>query len=184
MHHEKAIEYHRLYKMPTQKRTGHIYFVRAIETKFVKIGFAENVKKRVNELQVGCPFALLIEHTFPSVFDFEAYLHEQFNQYHYRGEWFVYSREVKSFIDYTKSFPWWLEQHSGQTGDDLSLLAEDFRVTMRMKKANKTWPNPTSLENIRRLMRLTAISFAKTPDEIFVDAVNEAWKTYTQEFAK
>ena len=78
-----------------------IYFLRAVGTNFVKVGFtATPVEARLNGLQTGCPFELQVEAVIPGTLQHEqqllAFLRRNRLQAHVRGEWFSLSSvEVK-----------------------------------------------------------------------------------------
>lgn len=57
---------------------------------FVKIGIASNPQARLIELQVGCPLPLTLQKItrFDDAGHAEDVLHERFNQFRVRGEWF------------------------------------------------------------------------------------------------
>ena len=66
---------------------GNIYFIRC--QKYVKIGYAKDVSKRLSELQVGCPFELQIMSVIPGTPALERRFHEVLRDFHIRGEWFL-----------------------------------------------------------------------------------------------
>lgn len=65
----------------------------------VKIGIAEEPQKRLSELQISCPYELKIKNTRESTDAerVEKALHEYFNRYHLRGEWFDIPKEFRDF---------------------------------------------------------------------------------------
>lgn len=65
----------------------------------VKIGIAEEPRKRLSEIQVSCPFELHIKKTRAprNARRVERLLHDVFNQYHMRGEWFDIPVEYRDF---------------------------------------------------------------------------------------
>lgn len=74
----------------------YVYFIRCLETPFVKIGKARDVEKRLDELQTGCPQELSIMMKINCVsdlaaFDIERKMHKSFSFYKYRSEWFQIS---------------------------------------------------------------------------------------------
>lgn len=63
----------------------------------VKIGIAKNPKQRLSNLQISCPYHLTLYKT-KNPHDAEAveeYLHNRFNKYHMRGEWFDIPKEFR-----------------------------------------------------------------------------------------
>lgn len=84
-----------------------LYFVRAGE--YVKIGVADNVFSRMRALQTGCPMRLECVLLLQGSYDLEMELHDRFRQVHHRGEWFVWTEDVATFV-----------KDSRESGDDLS----------------------------------------------------------------
>jgi len=60
------------------------------ELGFVKIGIATDPEKRLGELQVGSPFNLWIRDKArpDNALTVERFLHDKFEKYHMRGEWY------------------------------------------------------------------------------------------------
>lgn len=71
---------------PTRMRT---YFVRARDTDMIKIGRAADVKQRISDLQVACPYPLDL--LVSVVGDFEKHAHKRFKTSRLHGEWFSLS---------------------------------------------------------------------------------------------
>lgn len=76
-----------------------IYFIQAKGTNLVKIGYTDNVKLRLSNLQVSCPHRLIIMKTIDGSFAFESSFHRVFSKDHIRGEWFSWSLKLQQFID-------------------------------------------------------------------------------------
>ena len=76
-----------------------IYFIRS-ESGHVKIGYIvkHDVKKRRDDLQVGCPYKLTVLKVIDGTVKLEVRLQGKFKKYHFRGEWFVFSPELRKFI--------------------------------------------------------------------------------------
>ena len=77
---------------------GGVYFIWDKKNAALKIGKADNLKKRLSELQVGNPNELeVLEFLRCKSSDdaklFESQLHETFKHLHMRGEWFRYKEE-------------------------------------------------------------------------------------------
>lgn len=76
---------------------GYLYFMRA--GPFVKIGFATDIRRRVAELQTGCPFELdllCLIHGQPAD---ELRLHSRFDHLRERKEWFRLEDDLRELID-------------------------------------------------------------------------------------
>lgn len=61
----------------------------------VKIGTANNPEERLRQLQTGNSDPLILAAVINAN---ERQLHQRFRRYHFRGEWFEYSREVENFF--------------------------------------------------------------------------------------
>lgn len=69
---------------------GWIYFIQCEQ--YVKIGITRgDIAKRLNIMQVNCPFPLAVLHSIYSVnvVEHEKLLHNMLCMYHHRGEWFA-----------------------------------------------------------------------------------------------
>lgn len=75
-------------RVERKKRGAFIYIVQAGE--FVKIGIAVDVKVRLSELQVGCPYQMSLLRFWRSLKPArdERMIHHKLKPYRVRGEWF------------------------------------------------------------------------------------------------
>lgn len=81
-----------------RKRGTYVYFVEAIGSGRVKIGFTKSPEDRLGSIQTGCPFPLkLLAVVAGSEFD-ESELHERFASYRSQGEWFRLEGELQAHI--------------------------------------------------------------------------------------
>lgn len=86
----------------------YIYFIREVNSHYVKIGYANDPVKRVGELQIGNPHDLIIAHAI-QVADaatakrIEHVFHVRFQSALVRGEWYVLSErdleDVKLMVE-------------------------------------------------------------------------------------
>lgn len=78
-----------------------IYFILDTKSKAVKIGYTtiKGLKRRLENLQVGTPFDLKILGVVWGNRKIEKQLHEKFDKYHIRGEWFNYTPEFDEYLD-------------------------------------------------------------------------------------
>ncbi len=79
------------------------YFIKALNTKFVKIGSSNFVSSRKNHLQIGCPFELKILGITDAFTEKE--LHEKFKSNWVRNEWFELTDEMEKFINENTHIP-------------------------------------------------------------------------------
>lgn len=77
-----------------------VYFVQAGHWGPIKIGFSDDVDKRIASLQTGNPEVLRLLLVVPGTMATEAKLHEQFASSRIRqsGEWFKTSRQLLEFV--------------------------------------------------------------------------------------
>jgi hypothetical protein len=76
-----------------------IYFIRAAESRRLKIGIARNVQERLNTLQTGSPEPLAIEASFEiDGCITEKQLHAIFKDCHIRREWFESTPPLEALI--------------------------------------------------------------------------------------
>lgn len=82
-----------------------VYFIK--QGDYVKIGFTNRFKTRLNQLQVSSPIKLEVLAIIDGDKTDEQKLHEQFKHIASNGEWFMQCDELKSFIDsLDKSLMW------------------------------------------------------------------------------
>jgi hypothetical protein len=76
----------------------YVYFIRMVDTSYVKIGFSGDVTRRLKELRTGNAIDLQLEYKFKSrQFRLhESNLHEYFIDNNVQGEWF----ELPWYTDY------------------------------------------------------------------------------------
>lgn len=67
-----------------------VYVLITKDFDYIKIGTALNIKKRMSNIQSGCPFNLTSWLAVPTPLarHIETGLHDVFNEYNLRGEWF------------------------------------------------------------------------------------------------
>lgn len=75
-----------------------VYFLHAIGTDRVKIGWAAILGSRINTIAAGCPFPLRVLGTTPGRAEVESILHQRFSHLRVHNEWFLLTREIVSFI--------------------------------------------------------------------------------------
>lgn len=73
-----------------------IYFIK--HTDFVKIGYTDNIYKRLSHLQVSSPVKLEVLGLVEGTFKDEKKYHKEFNNFYSHGEWFYYSQELNDCI--------------------------------------------------------------------------------------
>jgi predicted GIY-YIG superfamily endonuclease len=98
-------KYEKASKKAKNKQGRHyVYFVQSGRRGAIKIGYARDVDKRVNELQIGNPFKLRVVALMPcESLDHAKYvetkLHKRFKSHKIRGEWFKNSINFNKAVD-------------------------------------------------------------------------------------
>jgi hypothetical protein len=73
-----------------------IYFVES--DGLIKIGFSKRPNKRLDALQESNPHDLIMRLVLEGGIEDESMYHNKFNKNRFRGEWFVFSDEIRDFI--------------------------------------------------------------------------------------
>ena len=104
LHPEKKVERGRKQreaKKAKQIKDSVIYFMGALGGNHIKIGYTDQIDDRVQQLQSGNGYELIVLHTMPGTVDDEWRLHKQFKDYKIRGEWF----EFRPVYEYIQELP-------------------------------------------------------------------------------
>lgn len=85
-------------QLELKKKSKYIYVLECMG--FYKIGYAYDVKSRINSMQAGSPF--ILNHIFSEKVwnprDAESRLHKILSDYKVRGEWFKLPKELVDSI--------------------------------------------------------------------------------------
>ena len=78
-----------------------VYLIQCAETAYYKVGIADEPEKRLDILQIGCPYPLSIVLTCRMLrrvgaTTAEAQIHRSLNKYNVHGEWFELPDDVLS----------------------------------------------------------------------------------------
>ena len=79
-----------------------VYFIKAKGSNLVKIGKSINFEKRLRSLQTMSPLPLCKLAVLNGYTERERDLHKKFSKYREHGEWFIYSAEIKRFLESNK----------------------------------------------------------------------------------
>jgi hypothetical protein len=82
-----------------QRYPGFVYFIQGESGGPIKIGYSDDVVKRLKGLQTGYPDNLKILFAYPGNQDDEKSIHEMLNSDRLRGEWFKPTETLFSVID-------------------------------------------------------------------------------------
>lgn len=85
----------------------HVYFIEAEGLGRVKIGCADNAKRRLAELQTGSPVRLILRGVIPNddAHHFEDHFHRHYAADRLIGEWFNLTPEIEELIQAMASDP-------------------------------------------------------------------------------
>lgn len=76
-----------------------VYVIEAVGLNVVKIGSTNDLAKRLSMLQVGCPALLRVVLTLDGDKMLECDLHQRFAKICVRGEWFLFTEEIRRLHD-------------------------------------------------------------------------------------
>ena len=86
-----------------QTQKTNIYFIQLVNGGPIKIGYAKNITRRLNALQVAHAYPLKLLHSFQAHAFVELALHYKFKKLRLLGEWFEPSHELLYFIENIKN---------------------------------------------------------------------------------
>jgi hypothetical protein len=66
--------------------------------RYVKIGFATDVRNRIKGLQTAVPIKLAVYRTFAAHRSYERELHKRFSKHRLHGEWFMAAPEIRQWF--------------------------------------------------------------------------------------
>ena len=75
---------------------GHVYVIGFAD--YVKIGWSENVKRRLFDVQKHAPEKLVLYTLFAAKPETERKLHRRFKRIRLHGEWFALTHSLKSWV--------------------------------------------------------------------------------------
>lgn len=76
---------------------GHVYVIGFAD--YVKIGWSENVKRRLFDIQKHAPEKLVLYRLFAAKKVTERQLHRKFKSLRLHGEWFALVRDLKYWVE-------------------------------------------------------------------------------------
>lgn len=90
----------RLQHMNPTTNASVVYVVQCGSTNFLKIGYSENLQKRIESPQIGSPYPLQLLATWPGGWSLEQHLHRRFADLRQKGEWFYFPHHRQIEIYY------------------------------------------------------------------------------------
>jgi hypothetical protein len=110
-----------------------IYFIE--QEGIIKIGYSINPNKRFIQLKLSNPNELIVRLIIEGTLEDEKKYHEMFKEFHHRGEWFLFSDEIKEFIaDKEKvdlRYDFGLLNNHAEIKTETALLRHKFSLTLR-----------------------------------------------------
>lgn len=85
--------------IPLHERDGHVYFVESGTGGPIKIGWSQDVERRIGELQVANAHKLRLLGVVPGTMQKEGELHATFSHLRMEAEWFQNSVEIHAYLD-------------------------------------------------------------------------------------
>lgn len=77
-------------------KQSNVYLIADELANYMKIGVANNIPKRLMELQIGCPYKLYLVSSISvnNAFSIENKLHKKFKHLRHRAEWFIFDYSI------------------------------------------------------------------------------------------
>ena len=75
-----------------------VYVINAVGTGRYKIGFAKDVTKRIDVMQTGCPYEMVVVNVFDVPMKYEHRMHKLLAIFRVQGEWFKLPTNVVDWI--------------------------------------------------------------------------------------
>jgi hypothetical protein len=88
----------------TRDYPGFVYFIEAVGTPFLKIGYSERPYERLRSLRTGCPVEVQMLAVAGALRSQEQKFHRLFAPTRIRGEWFIRSPEIDHAIEWANSY--------------------------------------------------------------------------------
>jgi len=103
--------------------------------KFFKLGYASKPKLRLSQLKSSNPFdiRLIFEYETPQPKTLEFLVHNFFNSYHHRGEWYLIDSEMMTGFIQKRIFDLFI-QKSGALGYSDARMGYDHRMFLEETK--------------------------------------------------
>lgn len=134
-----------------------IYLIADVDHHFCKIGFAQDVQKRLAQLQTGCPWELYIHKSKPGNMALERAIHEEVKAYKIRGEWFTFCPPV-------------VETFKSMEGDmALRQKMKEVLEDMVLQNVELTGDYETWVDNLLYVMRDSARQYAGQANQAIKD---------------
>lgn len=137
-----------------------IYFIQGAMGGPIKIGYTNNLGRRLFELQEGNPYPLRVLATTEGDRKVEGLLHRKFSEYRYRIEWFEDAPELLEFIANIDSF-------------DVSTLYGPFDLLVERVLSKPKFAQIPFIRSHIRQAKLAGLDDRDTKKHV-VDAISQA----------
>ncbi len=136
-----------------------IYFVQNLDN--VKIGYTDNPRVRIYDLQVASPFPLSVLLIIDGGIERERFLHKKFKEYNVSGEWFELNEHITNFIqqnmEFDRRYEFGFIHHDFSGNEQIKRLRTDNKYTMK-DLADKLGVTPQSVHAMQESEKNGTIS--------------------------
>jgi hypothetical protein len=117
--------------IPTSWTRGFVYFVQSADgVGPIKIGFAQDVDRRLAAIQTGSPVPLRVIAFFAARRTDGTALHQMFREHRLHGEWFIPVPELVAIVD---------QHRSALAGEVHEAEADETRGILRQREAQRLY---------------------------------------------
>lgn len=88
-----------IHQKRTEKYTGYVYFIEAVELGQISIGFSEEPEKRLSDLSRSSPYELRLIGKIPGDEEKQKEIHSMFEDIRFKREWFFATKKLREFIE-------------------------------------------------------------------------------------
>jgi DNA-binding XRE family transcriptional regulator len=96
-----------------------------INDEFCKIGFTNNIRQRMKQLQVANPMKMDLMFLVEGDLNEETHLHKAFNHLNIKGEWFKLSPEIENYFKLKECLKWKYGLEKNNTSDSRNLIKSE-----------------------------------------------------------
>lgn len=126
-----------------------VYLIKCTVNNVCKIGFSDNPKDRLQQLQTSYPHKLELTSIIDGDISIERHIHEYFKEFNTHGEWFMYNQLIKEYFDN-------YILHNKENGNLIAKFQRNadgfFDATSLLNEFNSlTISNPKKMEDYKKL---------------------------------
>ena len=105
-----------------------VYFILNKELNHVKIGYSNDIHRRVKQLQTSSSTELELHFFLNGDYRIEKLFHKYFKKYHVRNEWYNFENNIEQFIYYIQHIQISLEDCNKKNNKNFKI--EDFGISV------------------------------------------------------